>query len=844
MVRKIIRQDKDKNKTFNKKHIMNHSTFLIKPLLITAAMFAFPTVSAQYKVSGRLWESNSETGAASALYHIYAAKDTIHPIVNNITDMDGYFSQELSNPGTYLLKTEYIGTEPTTITFSVSKSVPTCTLGEIPLHSTSERLAEVVVTAKKSLVVSDGANINYNVTEDPSAKTMTILDMLRKVPMVTVDGQDNIRVNGNSDFKIYLNGRPNPMFNNEPQRVLKAMPASSISRIEVLTEPGAKYDAEGSGGILNIVIESGITQEDNGYAGNLEGNISNQQIGASAYIRGKKNNVTASASATYSTSEPFAASSRNITSTEYLDNETEHKLVENAKIAKMNLYHYLGLNMNMSWEPNSNNLFTLFANYNDIKASNDISTINSMFSREQTLVWQLTNIDDATVHFPSLSANVSYQHNFNRPTHSLTTSFQYDFNNQSIDLEKQSLDAINYTLAYTPYSMNKMRTSNNTYTLQIDYNNTLSSKHTIGFGAKGVLTDNNNHSNLSGGEINQIVEEIEDSKMHQYHDIGAIYGTYTGNFGNLNTTAGLRYEYTHLGAKYKTGQATDFSSHLNDLVPNLSVSYSFAPTTVLRAAYNMRITRPSIDQLNPYSWYATVNQIHTGNSDLGSQKSNNISLALSSFKGKFSYNVRLEQTLVDNMIANYKYVKDNITYETYANAGHQRITTLSAFANWQLSSSATISINGTLSYTDVAMKSPKQNNNGWSGNISGNIDYNLPYDIKVNAYGGWGSRNIHLQGWWGGWYYYGISFRRSFLKEKQLTLSINTMNFLQSSTTWKGFTQTNNSNTRTTLTRKAWNVGVSVTWNFGSLKHDVKKTNSIIEKQTPANTTQPNGSIF
>lgn len=230
--------------------------------MITAlAVASFLGVSAQYTVTGTLREQQAEQGAASALYHIYAESDTLHPVINNITDLEGRFNQNINSPGRYVLKTEYPGTYPASIPFSVGASSPTAELGEVVLRASSEALDEVVVTAKKAIVVSDGANINYNVTEDPSAQTMTVLDMLRKVPMVTVDGQDNIRVNGSSNFKIYLNGRPNPMFDNEPQRVLKATPASVITRIEVLTEPGAKYDAEGSGGILNIVIESNAGQQ-------------------------------------------------------------------------------------------------------------------------------------------------------------------------------------------------------------------------------------------------------------------------------------------------------------------------------------------------------------------------------------------------------------------------------------------------------------------------------------------------------------------------------------------------------------------------------------------------------
>lgn len=110
---------------------------------------------------------------------------------------------------------------------------------------------EIVI--KKSLVKTDIDKIEDNIEDDPDSKTNSVIEMLRKVPMVTVDGEDNIKVNGSSAFKIYVNGKPNTMMNNNPKEVLKSMPANSIKKIEVITNPGPKYDAEGVGGILNII---------------------------------------------------------------------------------------------------------------------------------------------------------------------------------------------------------------------------------------------------------------------------------------------------------------------------------------------------------------------------------------------------------------------------------------------------------------------------------------------------------------------------------------------------------------------------------------------------------------
>ena len=118
-------------------------------------------------------------------------------------------------------------------------------LGILYMHDDSKQLGEVTVTAQKKLVKVELDKLTYSLDEDPEAQTSNTLDMLRKVPMITVDGNDEIQLQGSTNFKIYVNGKPSNMMNNNPADVLKSMPANSVKDIEVITDPGAKYDAEG-----------------------------------------------------------------------------------------------------------------------------------------------------------------------------------------------------------------------------------------------------------------------------------------------------------------------------------------------------------------------------------------------------------------------------------------------------------------------------------------------------------------------------------------------------------------------------------------------------------------------
>lgn len=148
----------------------------------------------------------------------------------------------------------------------------------------SKDLDGVTVTRMRRNVKADVDKISYDVKNDADAKASTVLDMLRKVPMVTVDGEDNITVNGSSSFKVYVDGKPNMMMSSAPSQVFKAMPASMVKSIEVVTNPGAKYDAEGGAGVLNIIMNKemaatmGGTMD--GYNGNVRAQAGNKSFGA------------------------------------------------------------------------------------------------------------------------------------------------------------------------------------------------------------------------------------------------------------------------------------------------------------------------------------------------------------------------------------------------------------------------------------------------------------------------------------------------------------------------------------------------------------------------------------
>lgn len=197
-------------------------------------------------IKGVLLDSLTREGEPYATIRVVRKEAPDKVVKMAVTGANGRFSEKLTGPaGVYVLTISSIGKEPLVREAVFSASCREVDLGILLSREATNELKGVEVVAQKPLVKVEVDKIEYNIGDDPDAKSNTILEMLRKVPMVTVDGEDNVQVNGSSSFKIHVNGKPNNMMSNNPKEVLKSMPAATIKYIEVITAPGAKYDAEG-----------------------------------------------------------------------------------------------------------------------------------------------------------------------------------------------------------------------------------------------------------------------------------------------------------------------------------------------------------------------------------------------------------------------------------------------------------------------------------------------------------------------------------------------------------------------------------------------------------------------
>ena len=179
-----------------------------------------------YSVKGVLVDSLSNEGEPYATIRISLSESPTKPVRLAVTSDNGKFNEKLTSPGRYIISFSSVGKNTVQRDFILTEQVKSVDLGRILMSEATEMLKGVEVVAQKPLVKAEMDKVTYSMEDDPDAKTNSTLEMLRKVPLVTVDGEDNIKVNGSSNFKVHVNGKPNSMMSNNPREVLKSLPAN------------------------------------------------------------------------------------------------------------------------------------------------------------------------------------------------------------------------------------------------------------------------------------------------------------------------------------------------------------------------------------------------------------------------------------------------------------------------------------------------------------------------------------------------------------------------------------------------------------------------------------------
>lgn len=800
----------------------------ILPATMAALMLCGSPALASIVLRGHVAEPDGEP-AIGVVAKTYATTDSLSTTTFSSSGLEGEFLHTLPATGTYVLELSGIGMRDSTLRFNVAEGDTVVDLPLIRLERDTEMLAEVVVSARKPIIQSDGGTLTYNVEEDPSASSTTTLEMLRKVPMVSVDADDNIKIKGQTDFKVFLNGREDPMLSRDPKTILKSLPASTIKKIEVITEPGAKYDAEGTGGILNIITTSNSHIE--GYTANLTLFGGNQFIGASAYGMTKVGNVTGSANVSWFDSSVSGNSIRQTTDTEYTGDQDPARQTIAMHVPPLKNNH-VNANLDLSWEPNAANLFTLsgYIGHYGGRFDSDIEAL--AISRAESPLFGYRQSMDQKYSGIWAGMTASMQHNFRRPGHNLTLSYQLTAGNSRQDRSNGFSDAWG-DLQPAGADMLKDHSDNWQHTLQADYTlPLLLPGHLLEAGAKCEWSPETSDRLTADGPDQAHLETKDEVKLKRTDDVLAAYASYSAHlFAALNAKAGLRYEHTKLGQHYLLGSHPDFTTNLNDFVPNAALSWQLGPASSIRAAYQMRLTRPSAEQLSPFVDSSQPTQVSTGNPNLKSSRFNNVNLSISSYGMRLGGSASVGYSRNGNDIVQAVDARDGVIHMTYVNLGRSQTWSLDLNGTWTVIPSLRLSAFGSVRHKEFTANLENfGSNKGWEANYTASADYTTPFRMRITLAAGGASKSIEYQGKGSSFSYQSLSFSRSFLKEDRLTVSLSANNFLHPTRSWKKEVTGPGMTTTQTTRLNIWNVSANVSWRFGNLNSQVKKTQNRLEQ--------------
>ena len=636
----------------------------------------------------------------------------------------------------------------------------------------SKDLDGVTVTRMRRLVKADADKLSYDVKNDADAKASTVLDMLRKVPMVSVDGEDNITVNGSSSFKVYVDGKPNMMMSSAPSQIFKAMPASMVKSIEVVTNPGAKYDAEGGAGVLNIVMNKEMTAMMGGNGGNVNGyngtvrvQAGNRQLGGSAFVSGQQGKLSYSTNVMYGKQTPGTTT----TTMEREQMGAMSSTMTSETSSKMKTPFTMG-NLTLGYDIDAKSSLGLTAGLTSFSVKSDGHTQTTMGGGLYGNGFSYGNSDDTKMSRTSFNGSLDYQRFLNDArTSSITLTYQLTYAPSKTEMES-SFDqvATSTTMDLTNrHSENDERTTDHIF--QADYTTPLGTANTLNAGLKYSFRKATSDADYY---LQGVYSDLMSSEYQYKNSILAGYAELVSRFGKFSSKAGLRYEQTWQDVSYQLGKGNDFSTNYGNLVPSASLSYSLSQTSNLGLTYNMRISRPGITYLNPYVDRSNPTMLSYGNPDLDTEKSHNVGLTFNSFTTKMMLNINLRHSFTDNAIESYSfYDSNNLLNTTYNNTAKNHMTSLNVYANWMIHKNTRLFLNGAVDYSDMRSKALDLQNSGWHANVMAGLQQTLPWDIKFSGYLITSTKSYNLQGWSSGFNLLTGTLSKSFFDDK-LTISV------------------------------------------------------------------------
>ncbi|MEZ0485864.1 TonB-dependent receptor domain-containing protein [Fibrella aquatica] len=729
------------------------------------------------KVSGVLTDSVSGQPVEYATVALINAT-TGKPVDGAISDGRGKFALKNLPEGDFKLQYSFIG-------YQTRNSAPVklgknadLNLGTVILAPDVRLLSEVTVTGQRAMIEEKVDRLVYNAEKDLTARGGDASDILRKVPMLSIDLDGNVSLRGSSNIRVLINNKPSTIVAASVADALKQLPADLIKSVEVITSPSAKYDAEGSAGIINIVTKKntlrGLT-----LTGDIGGGTRGSNLGLNGSYRQGKLGLTLGG---------YGRAMYNRASTS-LDQTTlttagTQRNVQQASATDRPLFGSYTLGGDYDLKPNESiSASVRFGTRNFVQEQNQVTDmyLNNLYMSSTNRDVSIKNLSN------SIDASLDFLHTY-KPQQELSFSAQVSRANVTNNFTANFLNGGNEILRR---QQNLNDNTNQEFVFQGDYQMPLGKRQLIETGAKATIrqVDSQFEYLAATGNSNVFVTDLNNpaGTLNYQQAVEAGYLSYTyASRSKYTVKAGARYEHTNIDAFGTDGSRLAIPAYGN-LVPSINVSKPVSPNTTLKAAYNRRIQRPGLQQLNPNVNAANPQNISVGNPLLSPELTDNLEFSLSTTIKKVYLNASVFGRQSSNAINQIRLPSDSIPggiVTTFSNVGVEQTIGSNVFANVQLTSKWTLNGGMDVYYrtmegqvTGLDGRSITQRNSGFvlGGRLMTQYIFGKGWGMQANTFVS-GPR-VQLQGQQGGMYMYSLGVRKDFTN-KQGSIGLATENFL------------------------------------------------------------------
>ena len=751
------------------------------------------------------------------------------PVAGCSTDDDGSF--ELSNikAGKYTLKFSYVGYHDENRSIEVTSS--RTGIGTVKLKSDRKLLKEVVVTEQRSQMSFDIDKRVFTVDQNIATTGGTASDVLADIPSVEVDTEGTVSLRGSESVTVWINGKASGLTGDNQGDILQQLPAGSIERIEVITNPSAKYSPEGTAGIINIILKR---DRKAGYYGNAQAGADTRggfNVGANAnYSSGA---VDAYVGLNY---RNMRFKNKGYTHTKYFDQHSYIDQTSTGSHNPNNIFARAGvtwhITKNDDFFVNATGMFGGGKHLNDINAQNGSLDADGNPMEPTGLITRTTTQNGKPRMY---NVEVGYTHRWS-DTHFIDLSVSHNSWQQTREAtyrQETIHTATNDTIREYQFQDNKNRSDKTE--IKLDYQYKINDNHRIEAGYKGDFADD--HS-----PVITYIDEAHTTPDHNLYNIfdykqqtHALYGTYSGRIGKFGYQLGLRGEYWDVSTRSidwndkENGIEKPYSyNNFFKLFPSAFISYEISDGHEIQANYTRRLRRPWGGQLNSFKNISDSKNISYGNPGLTPEYSNAYELNYIKNWSKHTLSLSAYYRTTDDVIERISYNEGNVIYTTSENVAQTQSAGLEIIGKNKLFKILDLTTSVNLFYYKLDAFRYTINGHEITGEADENFSWNarmtasviLPWGITLQVTGRYNARRIVAQGYREPDYMLDIGLRKTF--NQNWSLSLNARDLLDSRS--RHSVTLNDSFYRDSKNSHGGRTfGFTLTYNFGNMKAKMPK---------------------